>query len=64
MTGDRVDIPPQGDSKAPEASHHGARRIIFRLLWAETGERMDKTGGVPRRPCQSTPGEPTEVRPP
>jgi len=37
---------------------------VFRLLWAEKGERTDKTGGVPHRPCQGTPGEPPEVRPP
>ena len=36
----------------------------FACSEVETGEGVDKTGGAPRRPCQSTPGEPTEVHPP
>src|SRR6266540_5987774 len=49
MTGDRVDNPPQEDSKAPEASHHDAESYFA------CSEQRQARGQTRRAACHTAP---------
>src|SRR6266540_5507023 len=61
MTGDQADAPRLGVRKLPRRAIMAPCRTSPALTRA--GEKTDKTGGAPRRPCQNTPAAPIEVHP-
>ena len=63
MAGDQADTPPLGVRRLPRRAIMARTVPHFACSGQEAGEETDKTGGVPRRPCQDTLVAPIEVHP-